>query len=175
MSTPIRIVVTGPESTGKTTLARELAARLVAPWTPEAARLFAEQSPAPLSAATVEPIARLSQQLEDDALAAHPPILVRDTDLVSTVVYGQHYYGMVPAWIEEDARARLADLYLLCLPDLPWEADGVRDRPTQRDELLAAFRTELNELEARVVEISGSGPARLAAAEHAVAALLERR
>jgi nicotinamide riboside kinase len=173
VTAPLRIVITGPESTGKTTLARELAAKLHVPWTPEAARLFAESSAVPLSAATVEPIARLSEQLEDDALSAHPPMLVRDTDLVSTVVYAQHYYGMVPTWIEQEARTRLGDLYLLCLPDLPWVPDGVRDRPMQRDEILAAFRSALSELEAQVVEIRGTGPTRLAAAQRAVAELLE--
>jgi nicotinamide riboside kinase len=119
-------VLTGPESTGKTTLAAALAARFDAPWTREAARLFAESSSVPLSAATVEPIARLSIQMEDAALATTPELLVRDTDLVSTVVYARHYYGEVAEWIKEEARARRGDLYLLCLPDLAWEQDGVR-------------------------------------------------
>lgn len=167
-----RIVLTGPECSGKTTLAAALASVLGAPWTPEAAREVAEASGGELSAATVEPIARLSMALEDAALAARPPVLVRDTDLVSTVVYARHYYGAVPAWLEEEARARRADLYLLCRPDLPWTPDGVRDRPMHREALLADFRAALAAIGARVVEIHGTGPARLAAASAAARAAL---
>lgn len=134
-----------------------------------------ERSPTPLSFATVEPIARLAMQLEDDARKAEPALLLRDTDLVSTVIYARHYYGQVPAWIEREAAVRRGDLYLLCLPDLPWEADGVRDRPTHREELLSAFRETLAELQARVVELSGVGPQRLVAAKAAVADFLNAR
>ena len=172
MSGTRRIVLTGPESTGKTTLAAALAERFGAPWTREAARLFAESSTVPLSAATVAPIAQLSIQLEDAVLASAPELLVRDTDLVSTVVYARHYYGDVAEWIEDEARSRRGDLYLLCLPDLPWEPDGVRDRPAQREALLEDFRRCLAELGAVVVEIGGAGPARLAAAERAVISAL---
>jgi nicotinamide riboside kinase len=164
-----RIVLTGPESTGKTTLARALAAELQAPCVPEASRLLAEaMAPASLSAATVEPIARLAMRMADEALAHAPALAVFDTDLVSTVVYARHYYGSCPEWIVEEARHRRAECYLLCLPDLPWVADGVRDQPTARESLLTSFRAVLREIEADAVEIHGVGDARLSAARAAV-------
>jgi nicotinamide riboside kinase len=164
-----RIVLTGPESTGKTTLARALAAGLRAPCVPEASRLLAEaMAPESLSAATVEPIARLTMRMADEALAHAPAFAVFDTDLVSTVVYARHYYDSCPDWIVVEARARRAEQYLLCLPDLPWIADGVRDQPTARDALLASFRAVLREISADAVEIHGVGEARLSAARAAV-------
>ena len=164
-----RIVLTGPESTGKTTLARALALELAAPCVPEASRLLAEaMAPAPLSAATVEPIARLAMRLADEALAHAPTYTVFDTDLVSTIVYARHYYGRCPEWIVSEARTRSAERYLLCLPDLPWVADGIRDRPTAREALLASFREVLSEIGADAVEITGVGDARLSAARAAV-------
>lgn len=162
------VVLTGPESTAKTSLAAFLSERFHAPWVPEAARRFVETDPTPLSATTVEPIARLSMQLDDAARAGNPPLLIHDTDLVSTVVYARHYYGSCPPWIFREARARRADLYLLCLPDLPWESDGVRDRPTQRAELLALFRETLQAIDATYTVIGGEGDARREAAEQAL-------
>ncbi len=170
-----RVVLTGGECTGKTTLAAVLAERYSAPWVPEAARLFAERSAVALSAATVEPIARLSIELEDRALALAPPLLFLDTDLASTVVYARHYYGACPGWIEAAARARRADLHLLGAPDLPWTPDGVRDRPTRRDEVFEAFAAVLEEIGANVVVIRGTGTARTDAAIRAVETLLAAR
>jgi nicotinamide riboside kinase len=162
------VVLIGPECSGKTTLAAALAERFGAPWVPEAARRFVETDPTPLSAATVEPIARLGLALDDAARAAAPHLLIHDTDLLSTVVYARHYYGDCPAWIAAEARARRADLYLLCLPDLPWEADGVRDAPHARLALLARFREALEDLGAAYTVIGGHGEARLADAAAAV-------
>lgn len=162
------VTLIGPESSGKTTLAATLAAEFGAPWVPEAARRFVETDPTPLSAATVEPIARLSIALDDAARAAAPPLLFHDTDLVSTVVYARHYYGSCPPWIVAEAQRRRAQLYLLCLPDLPWAADGVRDRPGARAELFAAFREQLDAMDAAYTVIGGSGPLRGAAATAAV-------
>lgn len=159
-----RVVLIGPECTGKTTLARRLATGLGAPQVEEASRRFAESHPGPLSALTVEPIATLGIAMQDAAVIGRPPLVILDTDLVSTVVYARHYYGACPAWIEMEAAARLADLYLLGLPDLPWVADGVRDRPTQREELLEAFREALRAFGAVVEEIGGQGEQRTQAA-----------
>lgn len=161
----MRIVLTGPESTGKTTLARALAAELGAPCVPEASRLLAEaMAPAPLTADTVEPIARLAMRMGDEILAHRPGVVVFDTDLVSTIVYARHYYGSCPAWIVDEAVRRRAERYLLCLPDLPWVADGVRDRPAEREALLAMFRGVLAEIGADAAEMRGVGEARLSAA-----------
>lgn len=171
MAHALRLILIGPESTGKTTLARGLAAGLGAPWTPEAARLVAESSPEPLSARTVEPIARLALALADAATATAAPCLIHDTDLISTVVYARHYYGACPAWIEAEARARLGDGYLLCVPDLPWEADGVRDRADARHTLMADFLATLHAFGARVTLVGGTGAGRLTAARAAAEAV----
>lgn len=165
-----RVVLTGSESSGKTTLARAMAGLYAAPCVPEASRLLAEAlHPDPLSAETVAPIAALAMRLDDEARERAPALVIHDTDLVSTLVYARHYYGDVAEWIVDEAKRRLADLYLLCRPDLPWVPDGVRDRPTDREAMHELFRRTLDELGARVIEISGTGAARSEAAARAIA------
>lgn len=172
-----RIVVTGGESTGKTTLAAALAKALGSLWVPEYSRSYAEQVGRALTSADVEPIARGQVAAEDAASERwraqvgrrrDAPPLVLDTDLVSTTVYAEHYYGACPAWIMAAARERLGDLYLLCEPDLPWESDGVRDQPEARAKLHSAFGVRLRTLGARVALVRGIGRTRLEAALAAV-------
>ena len=166
---PFVVVVTGSECTGKTTLARELADWFGAPWSPEFAREYLDRKGAPLDASDVEPIARGQLAGEDGALARSGGVLVKDTDLVSTVVYAHHYYGACPSWIERAAADRLGDLYLLMHPDVPWLADGLqRDRPADRTLLHGLFEERLRRLGARVVDVAGDWPARRARAVSAV-------
>ena len=156
-----RIVVTGSECTGKTTLARLLAEQLRGLWVPEFSRTYAESAPGPLTAADVPEIARGQIALENASLAASPTLIVQDTDLVSTVVYARHYYGACPEWILTETRDRLASLYLLCDIDIPWQGDGVRDRPFEREVLDSLFRATLAEFNATVAPVSGIGDTRL--------------
>ncbi|MEW5981590.1 MAG: AAA family ATPase [Acidobacteriota bacterium] len=173
MTRPLTIVVTGTECTGKTTLAAWLAATLGAPLSAEYARKYVDQKRAPLTAADVEPIARGQMAGEDAALRSAVSVVVKDTDLLSTVVYARHYYGCCPAWIEQAAANRLGDLYLLLHPDVPWVADGLqRDRPAQRDLLHGLFRATLAVNGARVVDIQGEWAARYARAEGAIRGIL---
>lgn len=171
---PVRVVVIGPECTGKTTLAGDLAAHFGAPWVSEFARAFVERVRRPVRFDDVEAIARGQQRAEDDARRGEPPLLILDTDLVSTCVYSRHYYGDCPSWIEDAARARLADLYLLLATDVPWEAEGpMREQPERRDELHASFARTLRQWGARVAEVRGTWDQRreaaIAAVERAVA------
>ena len=174
--TPLRVVVTGSECTGKTTLAQAIAERFSAPWVPESSRLQAEEielrEHRELTLADVQPIARRHLEAEAAALGRADRLLVLDADLLSTVVYSRHYYGECAPWIEAAARERRADLYLFCRPDLPWVADGVRDRPAQREEIDGLFRSLLGLMGARYVEVVGRGGERTEIGEQAVARLL---
>lgn len=163
-----RVVITGSESTGKTTLAAELATALATIWIPEYSRIYAERSGNSLSAATVEPIALGQIDAEDAAESGDHELLVLDTDLVSTTVYAEHYYSSCPQWIMTAARARLGDLYLLGDIDLPWQADGIRDKPASRAVVHQRFIDRLDEFGARVAQVSGTGAGRLGSALDAV-------
>jgi len=149
-----RICLIGPECTGKTTLAARLARELGVPWVREHAREYAEARGNVLGADDVEPIARGQMALDDETAGADTVIL--DTDLISTVVYARHYYGSCPSWIEEEARRRRADLYLLMDTDVAWEPDAARDAGgDDREDLFGAFRAALDEFGTRWQIISG--------------------
>jgi len=174
-----RAVLTGGECTGKTTLARALAARYRTAFSEEAARVVAASKPGALGAEDVAAIARTHVRLADEAVfraeVARAVAVFFDQDLFSTVVYARHYYGSCPPWIERLASERRADLYLLCVPDLPWAADGIRDRPTARGEMHARFEEILVAAGARIREVSGAGPDREVRAARAVDELLSTR
>ncbi len=168
------IVITGSECTGKTSLARNLAARLGALWLPEQARVYAESVGRPLTADDVEPIARAHLVARNatmsEAMRRRDTNFLLDTDLVSTIVYARHYYGECPRWIVDAARTGLGDLYLLCDIDVPWTGDAIRDRPLARQELHDSFRHTLADLGVPVVLIRGLGDTRMQSALDALGA-----
>jgi NadR type nicotinamide-nucleotide adenylyltransferase len=167
----LRVVTTGSESTGKTTLARDLAAHYATAWVPEHVRDYLDAKGAPLTAADVEEVARGQIAAEDRAAPRARGLLVLDTDLLSTVVYSHHYYGGCPEWVERVAAERAADLYLLLNPDVPWRPDPQRDRGDRREEMHALFREALEGRGLRYVDVTGWWPERKARAVEAMDAL----
>lgn len=170
---PLVVVVIGPESTGKTTLATTIAERYGAPLSLEFVRAFVERELRTPGPGDVESIARGQMAIEDlagdAARDSESRVLVKDTDLVSTCVYARHYYGVCPGWIESAARERRGDLYLLLAPDVPWVADGAqRDRPHGRERLFQLFADELTTLSASTIVIRGAWDEREAAASGAI-------
>ena len=174
---PLRVVLIGPESTGKTRLAGDLAERYGVPWAPEYAREYVEARKEPLGFGDVDAIGR-GQKAGEDAVLAQArrlgvPLAFLDTDLVSTMVYSRHYYGDCPEWIERDARDRRGDLYLLHGVDVDWVADGhQRAAPERREELLALFEATLEKLGAPTTAIRGSWDERRSRAIESVDPLL---
>jgi len=172
------VVISGPESTGKTTLTRRLADHFGTVWVPEYVREYLEartrrEPPSLVRFEDVEPIARGQIAAEDAAAKAATRVLFCDTDLHSTKVYCEHYFGRCPEWLARAARERAYDLHLLLSTDLPWVADPMRDRPELREQMFEAFRSELQAAGRRVVLIAGASEARFAEALRAVERVLE--
>ena len=164
----IKVVLTGSESTGKTELAKRLGEHFGAPVSPEFVRVRATTDPDRLGWEHQDTIAKGQIAAEDAAIARARELVILDTDLISTVVYAEHYFGRCPPWIADTARARAGDLYLLLAPDIPWVPDGVRDRGERRDEMHTAFAAKLDALGLRYVRVAGDREARFAAAVQAI-------
>jgi nicotinamide riboside kinase len=183
----IRVVFTGSESTGKSTIAARVARHYGVEVVPEFVRTFAEQKGAAIEFSDHGPIARGQMALEDEHVArfhrddlAHPAppgsrqrLMIQDTDLLSTVVYCRHYFGRCPEWIEEAAQARRPHLYVLCHPDVPWIADGVRDREHLREEVHALFQAAVTASGVRSLDLAGDWVQRTALAIDAIDTLLQ--
>lgn len=165
----IRVVVTGSECTGKTTLAQALAQHFQVPWVPEYARQFVEEKRRAPEYPDVEAIARGQIALEESMAAKASSLLIQDCDLLSAIVYSRHYYGDCPRWIEESLLDRPANLYLLAGIDVAWVPDrNQRDRGNRREEMQGLFRHALEGRNLDFVEIEGSREHRLSLAIFAV-------
>ncbi len=171
-----RIVLTGSESVGKTTLGAQLAAHYGVACVPEFVRDYAAAKGAPLDFRDHGPIAKGQMALEDthiaSAMARGDALLLQDTDLVSTVVYCYHYFGRCPEFIEAAAVARRPTHYLLLDIDVPWVADGIRDREERRDEVQSLFRDTLARFDAPVTVVQGTWEERLTTATALINTLL---
>lgn len=157
MSSTLRIVVTGSECTGKTTLAEALSKHYGTVVVPELARIFVEEQGRAPELTDVETIAQGQLDLEKRLTPEAKGILILDTDLLSSVVYSRHYYGDCPVWVEKRLLEGPGDLYLLCDIDVPWSPDGAqRDRGDRRESMQDLFRTALADRGLEFVEIRGS-------------------
>ena len=173
-----RVVVTGAESTGKTTLARDLAAAFGTTWVPEFARGYLDERypdrPAgdPLCALDDMAVIARGQVAAEDAAAANADrVIFCDTDPVVTCVYSREYFGVVPREVAEAAQRRY-DLHLLLDVDVPWVADRQRDLPHRRHVIHEVLLEELRGRGSRVVLVGGTWRERFGKARAAVDALL---
>jgi NadR type nicotinamide-nucleotide adenylyltransferase len=158
-----RIVITGPESTGKTELARGLAEHFQTTWVPEYARSYVESLGRPYTREDVESIARhqLLEEQEYQAKARNG-ILFFDTWLIITKIWFDVVYGECPPWIKEHIRQAPIDLFLVCDTDLPWIPDPVRENGGEkREELKKMYCREIESLGFPYAIVSGRDEKRL--------------
>lgn len=167
------IVLYGPESTGKSTLARRLAGHYQTQFVPEFARDYIDERGNQFGYDDMAPIALGQRQLEDVAVKTANAVLFCDTDAITTLIYSRHYFGKCPPLVEQLADERRYDLYLLLDIDLPWEADPQRDLPHRRQEFYTLFRNELESRRIPFIAIDGLGETRLQNAIRSVDGFLQ--
>lgn len=163
-----RVCLFGPESTGKTTLARRLATRFETICVPEYGRTYTETFGVDLGPDDLLKIAQGQLAAIRAASRQANRIQIEDTDPLLTAVWSDMLTGQRAAWFETfDA---FADLYLLCDTDAPWVDDGTRyfPEPGDRRRFSALCEAELVSRGVRYVLLRGDWAARAAAAEAAI-------
>lgn len=169
-----KIVIIGPESTGKSTLSEQLATHYHTLWCAEYAREYLLTFGRIYTFDNLLEIAKGQLALEDkcvqQATAANKPMVIIDTDMYVMKVWCEFVFGKVHSLIEEQIAKRTYHLYLLCRPDLPWAKDELREYPDEkiRIELYNIYKNILINQSVPWAEVSGTGPARTQSAIDAI-------
>lgn len=169
----VKVVLFGPESTGKTTLSRQLARHYNTVWAPEFAREYLQDKwnneRKTCEKKDLIPIAIGQMELENTLAKKADKVLICDTDLLETKVYSEAYYGgFVETALDEAAKENTYDLYLLTYIDTPWEEDDLRDRPELRLEMFTAFENSLKKYNKNYILLKGNKENRLEKATEAI-------
>ena len=141
----IKIIITGPESTGKTTLARQLAAHYNTIWLPEYARTYIESLKRHYNYNDIINIAKEQIKLEKEYLNKAKNILFVDTGLIITKIWFKEVYDKYPNWLNNAIKYQAADLFLLCNYDIPWVKDPLRENGSTeiREYLFNQYKKEI--------------------------------
>ena len=158
-----RIVLTGAECTGKSTLAKALSGYYGEPWTTEFVRSYVDQLDRELIQADLKEIFCGQIAAEDAGWTKSKHFVIHDTNLLSSIIYAKHYFETTCDWVNKVFMERNYTLYLLCSPNgIQWEDDpGQRDSPSAREELHSIFKESLEKLKLPYFELSVDPPLRL--------------
>jgi len=172
----LRIVLYGPESTGKSTLASQLSKHYNAPKVEEFARDFLQEKfDVNNHLCTYEdilPIAIGQRMLENTAAQLATKILICDTDILETYVYCTAYFAKAPTELKSALETSRYDHYLLLDIDTPWKKDNLRDKPNEREQMFDRFEEALKKRELPFTKISGLGNQRFLNATAAIDKLI---
>ena len=156
-----RIAITGPESTGKSQLAEELAKHYQTLWVAEYAREYLEKINRSYNYDDILQIAKEQLNRENSAVKNANNVIFCDTDFTVTKIWCEFKYKQCHQWINEQFLHHKYDLYLLCDTDLLWEFDTQRENPNEREELFQIYYNTLIKAGFPFVVINGIGEDRL--------------
>lgn len=138
-----RIAITGPESTGKSSLAAALAEHYSNTFVPEYSRKYLEDLGRPYQYEDIAIIAKGQRQQELLIANQEDRFLFCDTEPIVTKIWSEHKYGKCDPWILNEIETNPHDFYLLCDIDLPWMPDPLRENPELREYLFDLYNSEL--------------------------------
>ena len=150
-----KFAITGPESTGKSTLSKQLAEYYNCELVEEYAREYIDKLTHPYTQEDILQIAKTQKQIEFKKAKRADKILITDTELIVTKIWSDIKYQNCHPWIIENIEKQDYDLYLLCDIDLPWESDPQREHPHLRKHLFNLYKQELESRNLNFKIISG--------------------
>ncbi len=175
----VKVVLFGPESTGKTTLAEQLARHYDTVWVPEYAREYLQDKwnneRKTCEPKDLLPIAEGQMRLENELTKKATKVLICDTDLLETKVYSEAYYvGHCDPLLEKNALKNSYHLYFLTYIDIPWVGDDLRDKPNERERMFTYFKETLEKYNRNFVALKGDKKSRLSTAIEHIDNLLDK-
>jgi nicotinamide riboside kinase len=148
-----KIIITGPESSGKTTLSEQISQYFKVSKNLEYARVY---------------LSKLNRQYNKDDLLhiakqqlySENNCKILDTDLITIKIWSEYKYGECHQWIKDQISKQKDEdrIYLLCKPDIKWEKDDLREHPFSRNEIYQLYEEELNTLNHRYEIIDKRNP-----------------
>ena len=159
----MKIAITGPESSGKTTLANALASHYGVNVIPEYAREFLDENGPDYeySHGDLDDIAEGHEENLQIFSTEKSRVNIVDTDFVVLKVWSEHKYGFASTYINELVSENHFDLHVLCAPDIPWEADPLRENPDDRHTLFEKYISVLNAFKKDFIIVNGALEGRL--------------
>ena len=151
-----KVIVTGPESSGKTTLCKQLSEQFKIPFTEEYARKYIDNLDRKYLQEDLVIIAK--EQLKNEQLTrSNKQLSLHDTDLITLKIWSEYKYGNCNDWItyQIEQQKKEKRFYFLCSPDIPWESDPQRENPINREELFESYKKELIQLGYNYFTIEG--------------------
>jgi nicotinamide riboside kinase len=155
------IVVTGPESTGKTMISEYLAGQLHCPWIPEYARNYIGSLHRHYNYSDLVHIAENQVAAKNEMEKAGVSMLVLDTWLIITKVWFMEVYNKYPEWIDKEIKMHNIDLFLVCKPDIPWIPDPLRENGGgKREYLMNRYIEDIQKTGMKYILTGGTGDER---------------
>lgn len=142
-----KVGIIGPESSGKSTLARYLAKRYQGVLIPEYARDYVEQKGT--TEVTFDELCAIAKHQIEELEALKPNLYIFDTELIVTKVWFDYAFGRIPEWLNENIHRFPMDVYLLTYPDIAWVPDPARSNGSDaiRKELFDRYEAEVQALD----------------------------
>lgn len=154
------IVITGSESSGKTTLFKELKSLTGFSFLPEFSRIYINQINRPYDYNDILEIAKFYEK-ELEIASKNELSIISDTDLLTLLIWCEYKYDKCHSFIKESLTKNPPDFYLLCSPNIPWEFDSQRENPNNRVELFNIYLKKIMELGIDFEIIEGNRSKRL--------------
>ena len=152
----IKIAITGPESSGKTTLTEALADYFGVAPIPEYAREYFNENGLEYTQEDLDDIAEGHAENLQIFLTEKSPVNIVDTDFIVLKIWSEYKYKFASNYINSLVSENHFDLHILCAPDIPWEKDPMRENPNDRHELFEQYVHTLNKFKKDFIIVNGS-------------------